>query len=280
MEFAWYNSAGECFHQMLPPSIQPKSQTIRAGEPDKQRLAHWRWVFIVACLSASRVLPVRLVDDFEGGAPVVDKDANAAPDACCQHKVQVLCKRVFCQHLQNVLWPHLCPLSLHLSFVNFFQTHLRRQRELADRKKELHSLYSKIQWAMLASVTIGCPDTLPCCYLTAAPAPSPPAPLFALPIHELPGDHQPTNTCTHVSNTNVQAHARAHVGQHWHIMAYLQQHTSSHVSHMHTYLDVGSSTQLQTLAAICKYRQASAAAYRQAHGARARTHTHTHTHTR
>ena len=26
------------------------------------------------------------VDDFEGGAPVVDEDADAALDACCQRK--------------------------------------------------------------------------------------------------------------------------------------------------------------------------------------------------
>ena len=32
------------------------------------------------------MLPVPIVDDFEGGAPVVDEGADAASDACCQRK--------------------------------------------------------------------------------------------------------------------------------------------------------------------------------------------------
>ena len=51
-----------------------------AKEPDK----HWHWVFIVASSAASSVLPVPIVNDFEGGAHVVDEDADAAPDASCQ----------------------------------------------------------------------------------------------------------------------------------------------------------------------------------------------------
>ena len=57
--------------------------------------ALWRWVFIIADSTASRVLPVptvvEFVDDFEGGAPVVVEDVDAAPgalDAGCQRKPQ------------------------------------------------------------------------------------------------------------------------------------------------------------------------------------------------
>ena len=52
----------------------------------RARRALWRWVFIVAGLAASRVLPVPIVNDFEVGAPVVDEDADAAQDTCCQCK--------------------------------------------------------------------------------------------------------------------------------------------------------------------------------------------------
>ena len=31
-----------------------------------------------------RVLPVPILDDFEGGAPLDDEDADATPDAGCQ----------------------------------------------------------------------------------------------------------------------------------------------------------------------------------------------------
>ena len=40
----------------------------------------------VAGLAAGRVLPVPIVHDFEGGAPLVDEDADAAPDAGGQGK--------------------------------------------------------------------------------------------------------------------------------------------------------------------------------------------------
>ena len=52
----------------------------------RARRALWLWVFIVACLVASRVLQVPIFDDFEGGTPVVDEDGDAIPDAGCQRK--------------------------------------------------------------------------------------------------------------------------------------------------------------------------------------------------
>ena len=49
----------------------------------RAKRALWHWVFIIASLAASRVLPVPIVDEFEGRAPVDDEDSNAAQDAGC-----------------------------------------------------------------------------------------------------------------------------------------------------------------------------------------------------
>ena len=52
------------------------------------------------------MLPVPIVDEFEGGAPVVDEDNDAAQDACCQRKAADLAPPADPLNVQGVLQLH------------------------------------------------------------------------------------------------------------------------------------------------------------------------------
>ena len=60
----------------------------------------------MAGLTASFVLSVQIVDDFEGGAPVVNEDADATPDASCQRKAADPAPPADPLNVQGTLPPH------------------------------------------------------------------------------------------------------------------------------------------------------------------------------
>ena len=61
---------------------------------------------MVAGLTTSSVLPVPIVDDFQGGTLIVNDDADAAQDADCQRKVTDPAPPAYPLNIQNVLQLH------------------------------------------------------------------------------------------------------------------------------------------------------------------------------